>query len=148
MTEATDTNDPQVAVERRWGNAIAQWQLGKPEPLCDLFAAMPVPEFAREFLADMARGQVARPMGRRQRLPAAEEREVFFEVMRELDRMEDQGARRSALRPHDRAVAAVAKSRGWSPDRVRGVVDKARNQGLHRTIWQRWLRTADTPPKR
>lgn len=123
---------PNLILERRWGGAISDWITGDGTALAVLTrnTANPIPDFAREFLADLAAGTVTHGKGGR---PVERhgwvERAMVAEVFSEWDATSKESA-----------CAAVADRREISPDAVRAVVDKLRKQGITRKRWHAWGR--------
>ena len=134
--------------EYQWGAAINRWFERDPSALSALIrnSSLHIPDYAREFLADLADGKVSRGKGGR---PVERhgwvERSIVAEVFREWDAAEAlapgvHGAHRDS--PKDAACKAVAERRGNDPteDAVRGLVDKLRKVGFTREGWRTWGR--------
>lgn len=139
MTQARDTDDPERLTELRWSGAIRAWMQHDPSPLQTLLSELPAPAFAVEFLRDVVAGKAQREKGRQPRLTPASERDLTTEVYTAWDAEECSPAGRDGS-PRDRAIAAVAERHHMSADRLRGIVDKVRDEGLTREIWTRFMR--------
>ena len=134
-----DTDDPEARALHQWASVLSQWLSGDPEPLAVwlLDPATELQDDARAFLADLVRGKVKRPRGRRTRKRGGEERAIVAEVFIEYER---QAKKSSVLNPHERAIAVVANRRGLLPGAVRGIVEKLAAAGINATAWRQWGR--------
>lgn len=140
MHEARDIDDPQRLAELRWNAAIAAWMRRDPAPLVALLGELrDVPDFAVEFLRDLAAGTVERPSGAEAARSPAHERRIAFAVYAAWEALEAEPRSRAGS-PKDRAIATVAQRLGMAQGQVRGVLDKVTRQGLTRDVWARFLR--------
>lgn len=112
--------------KERWGWAIYQWMQGgkerDPAPLAVLLrdVARPIPDFAREFLADLASSTLKRG-GRPVEYSGRVERVIASEVFAERKRLESTGSKAD---PKQAACEAVAKRRNAKPDAIRRLVER------------------------
>lgn len=134
MTPGAPRNmdDPDYLAERQWGAAISRWFEHEPSALAALIRASDslIPDFAREFLADLAEGKVSRGKGGRPGKRYDQiERSIVAEVFAKWEHIAQAAA-----------FDQVADCRGITPDAVRGLVDKFRRQGWTRERWISWGR--------
>lgn len=123
----------------RWGVAIFQWKERDPTPLVALLRdeTMPMPNFARDFLGDLASGTFRKSKGGRPvERDAWKKREIAAEVFTEWEKLEAQGEK---LKPKQMAFEVVADRRGATPDAIRGIVDRLR-PGITFETWKKWGR--------
>lgn len=129
-----DINDPERVLERRWGRAINYWlEEAYPDPLEALLRAADgeIPDFAREFLADLVAGKVKKGKGGRpQEYPPSVQRAIAYEYFAALE----------TLSP-SRARVEVAGRRGnMSASTVRNIVARIEADGITREVWIRMAR--------
>ncbi|MBV5331572.1 hypothetical protein JZU69_04125 [bacterium] len=123
----------------RWGAAIFQWFERDPDPLEALLRdeGRAIPDFVREFLADLASGTLKRGKGGRPvERDAWKKREIAAEVFAEWERLETKG---ESLKPKQMAFEVVAVRRGATPDAIRGVVDRLMPD-ITFDAWKKWGR--------
>ena len=110
----------------RWGLAIFQWMQGgkerDPAPLAVLLRdiARPIPDFVREFLADLASGTLKRG-GRPVEYSGWLARAIASEVFAERERLESTGPKAD---PKQAACEAIAKRLDMKPDAIRRIVER------------------------
>jgi hypothetical protein len=141
--ETTDLTDPALLIEREWGDAINQWFERRPERLAELLrnADGPIPEGAREFLADLVAGKVSRGKGGRP--PERDgwvERSILAEVFREWEKAEGIPRPTRAEAPKDVAYRLVAERRGETVKAIMGIVERHAKLGLTQDRWESWGR--------
>lgn len=111
---------------KRWGFAIYQWeQVGKghdPAPLEALLrdTEISVPDFAREFLAEMASNKLGRG-GRPKEYSGKVERSIASQVFAERERLEALGPNSD---PKLAACEVIAERLGKTPDSVRRMIER------------------------
>ena len=105
MPAVHDSNEEAQIGERQWGSAIHQWQAGKPERVLAAIMTLPIPDFARDFLKDVATGKARRRMGAPPKWPEPLKRSLVRRVFTEWKRLEEADAMGS---PQDEAIALVA----------------------------------------
>src|SRR5690242_17892231 len=121
-TNDTDSPDP----ERLWGHAITRWQNGDPEAVCALVGKLRIPEFAREFLTDLASGKAYRPEGRPSARTGEQERAIGSAVYA----LQGEGKSLKA------AQLTVAEQFKLTRDQVRGLMDKLQAEGFTLEFWR------------
>jgi hypothetical protein len=140
--KTTDLTDPALLIEREWGYAIEEWLKRRPERLAELLRNTDgqIPEFAREFLADLVAGKVSRGKGGRPngRDPWVE-LAIMAEVFREWETAEG-SPHLQGESPRAAACALVASRRGITEDAVRGIVDRRRKHKFTLDNWKSWGR--------
>jgi hypothetical protein len=123
----------------RWGAAIFQWFERDPAPLEALLReeVRPIPDFAREFLADLASGRLKRGKGGRpdERFEW-NKRAIAAEVFAVRERLE---AEQANLKPTQAAFEIIAEKRDETPDAIRKVVERLR-PGITYEDWKKWGR--------
>ena len=126
--DVRDTN----STEHEWGAAIEQWFGGNSDALSALVrdTDTAIPDYAREFLADLSAGNVSRGKGGR-----PEDRDGWLErkIVAEVFRVWE-------TQPKDAACESVADRHNISAGAVRGLVDKLRKAGFTREAWRTWGR--------
>lgn len=160
MTPGAPRNmaDPDYLAERQWGAAISRWfehdHDGSAVAALVMDNSVPIPGFAREFLSDLATGKVSRgkggrPPGRSGRIERSIVYDVFVEWEKVLQqpKLKSDGKRESE--PKMRAIREVAeRGRGKKKifdsepivERIKGVMEKLRKQGITLKRWQAWGR--------
>jgi hypothetical protein len=118
----------------QWGRAITAWFDRQHGDLVDLIKdpTQEIPDFAREFLADLVDGKVEH--GRGGRPPkrfARDEREIVAECFKEWEST-----------TKDDACAIVAERHELPDEAVRGLMDKFRKYGITKEAWIKWGRPA------
>lgn len=128
--EPRDTNDPTLVRDRRWSGAIKDWLDAYPQTLEALLreSEREIPDFAREFLADLVAGKVKKGKGGRpQEYPPFVQRAIAYEYFAALE----------TLSP-SRARVEVAGRRGdMSVSTVRNIVARIEADGITREVWIR-----------
>jgi len=128
---AQDMTDPDRLNKIKWGQAISEWLDGYALLLRPLLndASVPIPDFAREFLADLSEGKAHKNPGRRAERPGWLERSIVAEVYAKWE-----------YSSKEAACADVAESRGTTAKTVSKLVEKLCGQGLTRERWIAWGR--------
>lgn len=112
---------------KRWGSAIFQWmQTGKERdraPLAVLLRdfARPIPDFAREFLADLASDTLPRRDGRPVEYSGRVARSIASAVFAERERLESIGPNSD---PKQAACEVIATRLDMKPDAIRRLVER------------------------
>jgi hypothetical protein len=131
-------------VANRWGRAILRWQAGDPEPVREMLKELPsIPDFAREFLDDLATGNPERITGARRLRTPSEERDLVDEVFMELDALGADGSREVAIaNVAERMPGLLLRGpRANDPDAVlRAIVEAHESNGYTRELWARYMR--------
>lgn len=145
--EARDINDPALVRDRRWGGAINRWmQSGPDRSTAELETLLrdsdgEIPDFAREFLADLVAGKVEPNVGGRPAERSEEhKRTIAFEVYAEQARYKAMPKEARDGRPRALAIEQVAARRGITDGAVRGIVEEMTRAGLTFDIWDRYIR--------
>lgn len=127
----TDSDDPDRQNRIKWGCAIQNWQEGYKLLLRPLLAdtSIPIPDFAREFLADLAEESVIKDDGRPTERSGELERKIVADVFRAWD-----GSTK------ERACFYVADRHALTPDAVRGLLERFIRLGITRKAWISWGR--------
>lgn len=145
--EPRDTNDPALVRDRLWGAAINRWMLSGPDrSMAELEALLrdpegEIPDFAREFLADLVAGTVEPNVGGRPAKRTEEhKRMIAYEVYAEQDRYKAMPKNCRDGKPRDLAVEQVAERRGLTDGTVRGIVEEMTRAGLTFDIWEKYIK--------
>lgn len=145
--EARDINDPALVRDRRWGGAINRWmQSGPDRSITELEALLrdpegEIPDFARDFLADLVAGKVEPNVGGRPAERTEEhKRMIAYEVYAEQARYKAMPKRDRDGRPRNLAIEQVAERRGITDGAVRGIVEEMTRAGLTFDTWERYIR--------
>jgi hypothetical protein len=127
--KATDVNAPARLRALKWTAAIGEWERGNDAPIVALLTGRRgMPDFAREFVADLAAGTAQRrEQGRPGERTPEHERRIWRQVMEAMDAGANQAD----------ACADVTARQGLedTPAAVRGIVAKMRARGLTRAFW-------------
>lgn len=127
-----------------WGSAIVRWQEGDAEPIRALLLAHePLPDFVREFLADLAAGKVKRRRGAPPKYSGDQERALYVEVMQSWDQFERAPMSRDNSGPRDAAIVKVAGDHAMRPDALRGIIERLHAVGMTRKFWPRMRKLDD-----
>lgn len=133
--------DDEFQAFARWGSAITRWQEGQPAPLCALVLAHEsLPDFVRDFLADLVAGKAKRRRGAPPKYSGTQERALFTEVMQRWDDLEGADKTTGNTGPRDEAISYVADRHTMKSDALRGIVDRLRTAGMTRELWARYMR--------
>lgn len=131
-------------ISKRWGFAIGRWQTGDLDPVRAMLRELPaIPEFAREFLDDLATKTAGHTRGAPHLRSGSEERDLVDEVFMEWDALGEFASREIAI-----ANVAVRMpellSRGANardPEGVlRGIVEAHERNGYTRGLWALYIR--------
>lgn len=106
-----------------WGNAIHRWKAGDLGPLAIQVAALDLPDFAKQFLADLAAGKAKRRQGRKATRSEDEQHAIWEAVCAEWAGCKDVPGRDSSG-PRDKAIATAADRLGMTHDAARGVFER------------------------
>lgn len=122
-----------------WVNAYSQWLKGNCEPMAAWLTdpQSVITEDARQFLADLVRGKIKRPRGRRAARQPREERAIVAEVFTARER---HARNKGPTGPHDRAISEVALARKMNAGVVLAIVGRLNNVGVTFEAWKRWGR--------
>ncbi len=145
--EMRDYYDPAVWYERRWHAAINRWMESAPDRSAAELEELlrdsnnEIPDFAREFLADLVAGKVEpNTGGRPEERSAGYKRAIAYEVYAEQARFKAMPQKDRTGSPRDKAVASVAERRKLKGGTVRVIVEEMTRAGLTFDIWERYIR--------
>lgn len=127
------------AVELAWMRVFKAWSDGSKAEMAEWIRGLesPLPEDAREFLADLILGKVTSRPGRRSMRTPAAERQIVAMVYVARERAEVMGRN---SRPADVALEEVAVKLNKSVGTVRGIVEKHVAVGIEFEAWKKWGR--------
>lgn len=128
---AQDIDDPERVNQIKWIHAISLWQDGYKSLLRPLLidSSIPIPNDAREFLADLAEGNVVKDNGRPTDRPGWYEREIVAAAFRAWGR----GTK-------EKACHEVAEGYDLKYEAVRGILDRFAKSGITKKAWISWGR--------
>lgn len=128
---AQDIDDPERINQIKWGHAISMWQEGYKLLLRPLLidSTIQIPDFAREFLADLAEGNVIKDIGRPTDRPGWYERKIVTDAFHEWERSTKESA-----------CHEVAERYSLKYDAVRGILDRFAKSGITKEVWIRYGR--------
>lgn len=145
--ETRDFYDPAVWYERRWHAAINRWMESAPDrSVAELEELLrdsnnEIPDFAREFLADLVAGKVEPNTGGRPgERSATHKRAIAYEVYAEQARYKAMPRSERDGRPRVLAVERVAALRGISDGAVRRIVADISDAGVTYEFWEKHIR--------
>lgn len=137
-------NDDEWQASKLWGSAITRWQEGEAEPLRALLLAHdPLPDFAREFLADLVAGKAKRRRGAPPKYTGIQERALFTEAMQRWDELEGADKTSGNTGPRDAAISYVADRHDMKHDALRGILNRLHAVGMTRDMWLRIRNLSD-----
>lgn len=134
--EALDLAASKAPFGYGWRRAVERWMSGNADLMAALILdpSIELTEDARVFLADLVRGKVKRIRGRPSRRPWTVEMAVVADVFAEAVQ---QSAKAHVGNPLERAFLAVGKRRRMSKDAVRGIYERAAEQGITLEGWKK-----------
>ncbi len=145
--ETRDYYDPAVWYERRWHAAIHRWMESAPDrSVAELEELLrdsnnEIPDFAREFLADLVAGKVEpNTGGRPEERSETHKRAIAYEVYAEQARYKVMPRSERDGQPRVLAVERVAALRGISDGAVRRIVADISDAGVTYEFWEKYIK--------
>jgi len=122
-------DDPHYLSVHKWCAAIERWFERDGSAVSKLVRdnSEPIPDFAREFLSDLAAGLPRGKGGRPEKRFGEVDRAIVFEVFTCWK-----------TTTKEVAIATVEAKRNMTEGKVRGIVNKLYKQGITRKRWQAW----------